>query len=271
MGNDPLVMGILNVTPDSFSDGGRCFDTGTAIRRGLAMVEEGADIVDVGGESTRPGAPAVDNDEELRRVVSVVKGLSSRTDVLLSVDTMKACVARAALEAGAHIVNDVSAMTHDPGMAPVVAQSGAGVVLMHMRGTPRTMQRDPRYGDVVEEVAGYLARRVEAAVEAGIDRDAVVVDPGIGFGKSLAHNVALLTNLGCTGGCGRPVLVGLSRKSFLGELTGRDVDARLAGSLAALTFCVLNGAHIMRVHDVRESRDAIRVALALSAGCHDDV
>lgn len=264
-------MGILNVTPDSFSDGGCYLDTDAAIRRGLAIVAEGADIVDVGGESTRPGASAVDSDEECRRVVSVVEGLSARTDALISVDTTKASVARAALDAGAHIVNDVSAMTQDPSMSSVVAASGAGLVLMHMRGTPRTMQNAPQYGDVVAEVDAYLAERVEAAVAAGIGTASLVVDPGVGFGKSVAHNLALVANLDRLGTSGRPVLVGLSRKSFLGALTDRDVDSRLAGSLAALTFCVLNGAHIMRVHDVRESRDAIRVACALDAEHHDHI
>ncbi len=267
LGDAPLVMGILNVTPDSFSDGGRYLDVEAAVRRGLEMVEEGADIIDVGGESTRPGASAVDRDEETRRVVSVVDALSAQTDALLSADTMKADVARAAVDAGAHIVNDVSAMTGDPAMADVVAESGAGVALMHMRGTPRTMQRDPRYDDVVGEVAAYLAERVGAAERAGIHRDAVVVDPGIGFGKTVEHNVALLAGLDRIGACGRPVLVGLSRKSFLGALTGREVGSRLAGSLAALTFCVLRGAHVMRVHDVRESYDAIRVVRALNAEC----
>ncbi len=257
-------MGILNVTPDSFSDGGRFVNAESAVEQGLALVVEGADIVDVGGESTRPGAGAVSVDEELLRVLPVIEALSSRSSAVLSVDTTKAAVARAALEAGAHIVNDVSACTHDADMLSVVAEYGAGIVLMHMRGTPRTMQDNPRYEDVVREVSNYLAGRCDALAGAGVDRSAIAVDPGIGFGKTVEHNLALLQGLEQIGTCGAPVVVGLSRKSFLGKLTGREVDARLAASVAALAWCVMKGANVMRVHDVSASRDAVTVLRALS-------
>jgi dihydropteroate synthase len=259
----PLVMGILNVTPDSFSDGGRCADPAAAIARGRQLAAEGADIVDVGGESTRPGAAAVDAAEELRRVVPVVERLAGETQALVSVDTTKAAVARAALRAGASIVNDVSALTQDPDMPAAAAEFGAGVVLMHMQGTPRTMQADPRYEDVVAEVKGYLQGRVAALVRDGMPEESLAVDPGIGFGKSLEHNARLLGGLRALAAVGRPVVVGLSRKSFLGRITGREVDDRLAGSLAGLVFCMLNGAHVLRVHDVKESLDAVRVAATL--------
>jgi dihydropteroate synthase len=258
-------MGILNVTPDSFSDGGRYADTADAVRRGLRMVDEGADIVDVGGESTRPGARAVDADEELDRVLPVVKGVRRESDVCLSVDTSKAAVAQAALDAGADVVNDVTALRGDPEMGEVVRRSGAGAVLMHMRGTPRTMQTDPGYGDVVAEIGAFLASRAEELVEAGLERRRLAIDPGIGFGKTLDHNLRLLAHLPEIGACRLPVVVGLSRKSFLGKLTGRQVDDRLAGSLGALAYCVVRGVHVMRVHDVKESVDAIRAVAALMA------
>ena len=265
IGERPLLMGILNVTPDSFADGGRFLDRDAATARAVQMAEEGADIIDVGGESTRPGAAPLSVDEELARVLPVIEAVTGRTDALVSIDTMKAPVARAALDAGAAIVNDVSACTGDPDMAGVAAEFNAGVVLMHMRGTPRTMQDDPHYQDVVAEVAGYLGGRVEAVRSQGVAEENIAVDPGIGFGKTVAHNLALLAHLGALSNTGRPVVVGLSRKSFLGKLSGREVGDRLPGSLSALVYCILNGAHVMRVHDVRESRDAARVALALAA------
>ena len=248
-----VIMGILNVTPDSFSDGGRYTEPGPAIERGLQMAREGALILDVGGESSRPGAEPVSAAEEIRRVVPVLTGLAAATDVLLSVDTTKAEVAEQALAAGAHIINDISALTADPGMTDVARRHGAGVVLMHMQGTPRTMQREPAYRDVVEEVARYLEERVRALAEAGLDPAGLAVDPGLGFGKTVEHNVALLRGLPRLTRLGYPVLVGASRKSFLGRLTGRAVDERLAPSLAALAFAVQQGAHILRVHDVKES------------------
>ena len=264
IGDRPLVMGILNVTPDSFSDGGRHFDHAQAIADGLRMIEQGADILDVGGESTRPGAAEVTADEESRRVVPVIAELCRRSRAAVSVDTTKAVVAGRAIEAGACIVNDVSALTLDAGMPDLVRESQAGAVLMHMRGSPRTMQQNPEYGDVVEEVTRYLEGRVEALRQAGIAREALAVDPGIGFGKTVAHNVQLLASLHTLSRMGLPVVVGLSRKSFLGKLTGREVGDRLAGSLAGLVFCVLHGASIVRVHDVKESCDAVKVASILA-------
>ena len=260
----PLVMGILNVTPDSFSDGGRFCSGNDALEHGLRMQEEGADIIDVGGESTRPNAPAVSAEDEMRRVVPIIERLSSRIDAAISVDTMKASVARAAIDAGAVIVNDVSALTHDPAMTEVALQTGAGVVLMHMQGSPRTMQADPHYDDVVREVCDYLESRVGKLVEAGLNMEALVVDPGVGFGKTLKHNLKLLANLAEIRIIGRPVVVGLSRKSMLGMLTDRPVEERLAGSIAGLVFSVLNGADVVRVHDVKETVDAVRVATALT-------
>jgi dihydropteroate synthase len=259
----PLLMGILNVTPDSFSDGGRYFDAVPAIARGLAMAEEGADIIDVGGESTRPGAPEVDAEDESSRVIPVIEELARRNGLTVSVDTMKAVVAEKALSAGAAIINDVSALTHDPAMTGVAKEWGAGVILMHMRGTPRTMQIDPQYDDVVLEVCSYLKERVDEAVEQGLDRSTLAVDPGIGFGKSVDHNLELLANLARLRSGGVPIVVGLSRKSFLGKLTGRDVDERLAGSLAAMSYCLMNGADVMRVHDVGEAVDALKVVTEL--------
>jgi len=265
IGSAPLVMGILNVTPDSFSDGGRYADKKAAVRRGLQMANEGADIIDIGGESTRPGAQAVEAGEELERVLPVLEAIRRESEVCISVDTSKAAVARAALDAGAEIVNDVTALSGDPEMQEVVRRSGAGAILMHMRGTPRTMQVDPHYGDVVAEVRGFLASRAEALVESGVERRRLAVDPGIGFGKTLDHNLRLLANLPSISTCGLPLVVGLSRKSFLGALTNRDAGDRLAASLAAMVYCVLQGVQVVRVHDVEESVDAIRAVAALKA------
>lgn len=255
----PLLMGVLNVTPDSFSDGGRYRDPERAVERGCAMVAEGAAILDIGGESSRPGAAPVDEAEELRRVLPVIRALAGRVDALLSVDTTKAAVAEAALEAGVHIINDITALTGDARMADVARRSGAGVVLMHMRGTPRTMQADPHYDDVVAEVARYLDERLRQAEAAGLARETLVIDPGICFGKTVAHNVALLNGVGALAALGRPVLVGLSRKSFLGHLTGRGVEDRLLPSLVALAVALREGAHLARVHDVKESCEVARL------------
>jgi dihydropteroate synthase len=246
-----LVMGVLNVTPDSFSDGGRWFDRAAAVERGLAMAEEGADVVDVGGESTRPGAAPVDEAEELRRVVPVVEALAGA--VRVSVDTTKPAVAEAAVAAGATIVNDVSASLHD-----VAATAGAGYVAMHMQGEPRTMQDDPHYDDVVAEVAAFLADRTEAARAAGVEE--VWVDPGIGFGKTVDHNLSLLRHLRLLAPEGAALLVGTSRKSFLGRLTGgADADDRLEGSLATAVWAAVQGAGMVRVHDVAATVQAMRV------------
>lgn len=257
-GRRTLVMGVLNVTPDSFSDGGRFLDPAAAAARGRAMIDEGADLLDVGGESSRPGAVPVDPAEEEARVVPVIRALRAGSGVPISVDTRRASVARAALEAGADIVNDISALG-DRAMAAVVRASGAGLVLMHMRGEPATMQAAPAYEDVVSEVSAFLSRRLEAAGAAGIPPGAVVLDPGIGFGKTLDHNLALLAGLGRIAAAGRPVLVGVSRKSVVGALTGRAVGERLAGSLALAAYLALRGAAVLRVHDVKETLDAVRI------------
>lgn len=268
------IHGILNVTPDSFSDGGEHFDPvrhpQRAIDDALAMVEAGADIIDVGGESTRPGAQAVSDDEELRRVIPVVTALADRS-VVVSIDTTKARVAREAVAAGALIVNDVSAGSLDEGLLPTVASLGCGYVLMHMQGTPRTMQNNPTYDDVVADIHQFLADKLAAVVELGIDRTRVAVDPGIGFGKTVAHNIALLRGLGRFTSLGCPILFGASRKSFLGHLTGAaDVDDRLEASLAAAVIAAVSGAAIVRVHDVSETVRAIAIADAVVHGVADD-
>ena len=262
----PLVMGILNVTPDSFSDGGRFAEPAQAVDAGLRLLEEGADLLDVGGESTRPGAPAVDGNEEARRVVPVIEAICrQRPDALVSVDTMKAAVAERALAAGAAIVNDVSALSADARMAGVAAASKAGVILMHMRGTPRTMQEAPHYDDAAAEIHDYLAARVKDLEAQGLDPRCLAVDPGIGFGKTVDHNLQLLAGLDGLVGLGRPVVVGASRKSFIGRLTGREVGERLAGSLAVAAFSALHGAAVLRVHDVSATVDAVRMLKALRA------
>ncbi len=258
-GDRTLVMGVLNVTPDSFSDGGRYLDPSAALERGLAMVAEGADILDVGGESTRPGAVAVDPADETARVVPVIRALRAATDLPISIDTRHATVAGAALEAGADIVNDVSALA-DPRMPGVVREAGAGLVLMHMRGEPATMQEAPAYADVVAEVDAFLRARLATAVGQGIAAESVVLDPGIGFGKTLEHNLRLLAALPRLAAAERPLLVGVSRKAVVGRITGCEVGDRRAGSLALAVYAALRGAAVVRVHDVKETCDAMRVA-----------
>jgi dihydropteroate synthase len=255
----PLIMGILNVTPDSFSDGGRYHDKNSAVEHGLQMVRDGADIIDVGGESTRPGAAPVSLDTELERVVPVVAALGRREDIVLSVDTMKSEVAERALAAGAHIVNDVSALSADPRMADVAKAYGAGVILMHKRGDPRSMQAQALYADVVREVRDYLIARVDYAERLGLARNTLAIDPGIGFAKTAGQNVSLLAHLSALQTCGRPIVVGLSRKAFIGQMTGRGVEERDAGTLGALAFCLGEGAQILRVHDVSAVCDVVRV------------
>ncbi|MHB8093775.1 MAG: dihydropteroate synthase [Candidatus Aminicenantales bacterium] len=260
-------MGILNVTPDSFSDGGRYFETGTAVERGLEMIREGADIVDVGGESTRPGSRPVPADEESRRVIPVIRGLRDRTEALISVDTAKASVARQALDAGADIVNDTTALRGDPEMAAVTAGSGAALVLMHMKGVPETMQVQPSYGDLFGEVGSFLEDRIEASLRAGISPECLIIDPGIGFGKRLEDNLALINGLGFLEPLDRPILAGISRKAFIGKvLGGLPSEDRLEGTLAAAVLSVARGAHIVRVHDVRAVRRAVDTADAILAG-----
>ena len=252
----PRVVGIVNVTTDSFYDGGRT-GTNAAIAQGMRMLDEGAAIVDVGGESTRPGATPVDERDEIARVIPVVEALA-RAGACISVDTMKPVVMRAALAAGASMINDVRAL-QAPGAIDVLTSSSAAVCLMHMQGEPRTMQQAPAYADVVAEVRAFLQRRAQACVDAGIARERIVVDPGFGFGKTLAHNLDLLGNLGEIAALGFPVLAGLSRKSMIGAITGRDVDARLAGSIAATLAAAVRGARLLRVHDVRDTVDALAV------------
>jgi dihydropteroate synthase len=261
------IMGILNVTPDSFSDGGRYLDATAAVQRGLAMEREGASIIDVGGESTRPGSSPVRADEELRRVVPVIEGLVGAGLVAaISIDTSKAEVARVALDAGASFVNDVTAFRGDPAMAALVAQRGADCCLTHMQGEPATMQRSPSYADVVEEVAVFLRERVAVAVDAGVARERILVDPGIGFGKTVSHNLELLNRLAELRAVGQPILIGTSRKSFLGALTGRTDRDRLAATIATNVIALLHGASVFRVHDVAAVHDALEVAAATVSG-----
>jgi dihydropteroate synthase len=258
----PRVMGVVNVTPDSFSDGCLFLDPERAIEHGRELADAGAAILDIGGESTRPGADAVAAEEELARTEPVVRALcdADAPGVEVSIDTSKALVAAAALDAGAAIVNDVTALRGDPDLAGLCAERGCEVVLMHMLGHPRTMQDNPTYGDVVEDVRAFLAERIEAAVATGIAEERVWIDPGIGFGKTVEHNLELLRGLGRIAELGRPVVVGTSRKRFLGSLTGRDVGQRLGGTIASNVLALAAGADVFRVHDVREARDALAVA-----------
>jgi dihydropteroate synthase len=255
-------MGVVNVTPDSFSDGGLYLDPERAIAHGRELAGAGAEILDVGGESTRPGAEPVPAEEELRRVVPVIRGLSG-VGPRISVDTSKAAVAAAALDAGAEIVNDVTALRGDREMAPLCAERGATVVLMHMLGEPRTMQEDPRYDDVVAAVKAFLAERLKAAVAAGIDEERVWLDPGIGFGKTGAQNMELLRRLGELSELGRPLVIGTSRKSFIGKVDGSAADQRLGGTIASSVLAAAEGAAVLRVHDVAEVRQALAVAAAI--------
>jgi dihydropteroate synthase len=263
-------MGVVNVTPDSFSDGGLYLDPAAAVAHGLELAREGAAILDVGGESTRPGAEPVGAEEELRRVVPVIEGLrAAAVPAQISIDTSKAVVAAAALEAGATLINDVTALRADPAMAALVADTGADCCLMHMLGEPRTMQRDPRYEDVVSEVKAFLEERMAYAIGAGVGEERILLDPGIGFGKTAEHNLELLARLGEIVALGRPVVVGTSRKSFLGRLTrGRGTGERLAGTIATNVLAYERGASVFRVHDVAAVHDALAVAAAtVRAGC----
>jgi len=255
-------MGVLNVTPDSFSDGGRFFSPSAAVEQGVRMVAEGAALIDVGGESTRPGADAVSETEELRRVVPVIERLRAATDAVISIDTSKPAVIRAAAEVGAGLVNDVRAL-REPGAVQAAATSGCAVCLMHMQGEPRTMQLAPHYDDVVGEVRSFLADRAAACREAGIGAGRLVVDPGFGFGKNIGHNLTLLSHLAALVADGLPVLVGLSRKSMLGTLTGRAAGERVPGSVALAVIAALKGARIVRAHDVAPTVDALKLVGAV--------
>ena len=264
LGGRTLVMGVLNITPDSFSDGGR-FDTFEKAReRALAMAGEGVDIVDIGGESTRPGTDAVSLDEELGRTVPVIESVAGEIGVPISIDTCKAEVARRALDAGASIVNDVSGLRFDPGMIPLVAERGVPVVIMHMQGTPRDMQDNPTYEDVVGDITRFLRERAELAIQAGVEREKVIVDPGIGFGKTLEHNLEIMRRLAEFRSLGYPLLLGTSRKSFIGAVLDRPAGERLMGSVSTVAFAIARGVDIVRVHDVTEMLDAVRMADAMA-------
>jgi dihydropteroate synthase len=261
------IMGILNVTPDSFSDGGTYEDTGAAVAQAARLAAEGASIVDVGGESTRPGAGPVPAEAELRRVLPVIEGIDALgLDVRISVDTMKLEVAEAAVAAGATYVNDVTAFRHDPDMAALVADRGLDCCLMHMLGEPRTMQQEPRYEDVVDDVRAFLEERLAAAVAAGVPEERVQLDPGIGFGKTVEHNLELLRRLGELQAIGRPLVIGTSRKTFLGRITGREVAERVHATVATTVLAYERGARVFRVHDVAPTADALAVTAATLAG-----
>ena len=263
----PLLMGVLNVTPDSFSDGGEYLESSAAVDRGLEMVAEGADIIDVGGESTRPGSEGVWADEQVSRVVPVIQELASQTDKPISIDTSSSAVARQALAAGAKIVNDISAGRADEQMFELLAEVGSPVVLMHMLGSPVDMQIEPHYEDVVGEITAFLARVIEKAIAAGVHRDRIIIDPGIGFGKTVEHNLEILRRLAEFHPLGRPILLGTSRKRFIGRILDQDIPKdRVWGTAATVALAVAGGAHILRVHDVAQMRQAVDMAYAIVSG-----
>ncbi len=266
LGGSPAIMGILNVTPDSFSDGGMYHSAEAAVRRGLEMAEEGAGIIDVGGESTRPGSLPVPAGEEIARVAPVIRELARKTEALLSVDTTKAAVARAAISAGARMVNDTSALADDPEMAGVVGESGCAVILMHRRGTPATMQQSPHYDSLFDEMLDELRERIAAAEGAGIPGERILVDPGVGFGKRFEDNLALHRHLPDLRNLGRPVVFGSSRKAFIGRITGKEAPGRIFGTAASVSFAASLGAHILRVHDVKEMKEVVQVVSAIREG-----
>lgn len=263
MGRRTWLVGVVNVTPDSFFNGGLYFEPARAIEHALALAADGADIIDVGGESSRPGSSPIPAKEEKKRILPVVEVLKQKGNVLISVDTTKAEVAEAALAAGADIINDISAGRFDPRMLPVAARSGAGLILMHMKGTPRTMQIAPHYDDVLGEVKAFLKERQEAAEACGVRRESILLDPGIGFGKKLEHNLALLNNLEALAGLERPLLVGISRKSFIGKILKLEAPDRLEGTIAAAVVSILHGASLLRVHDLQAIKRAVAVVEAI--------
>jgi dihydropteroate synthase len=260
LGQRTWLMGVLNVTPDSFSDGGLYFDKDKALERGLELAAEGADIIDVGGESTRPDSNPIPVQEELRRVIPVISALREKTDVLISVDTTKSEVAEAAIEAGADIINDISAFRFDSRMPLLAGQKGISVILMHMKGTPKTMQINPSYEDLLSEIRSFLQDKIEAAQDAGINKEKIIIDPGIGFGKSAADNLILINHLDFLEEFKRPILIGTSRKSFLGSILNLPSQERNEGSIASAVISIIRGAHILRVHDVRSIKRAVLVA-----------
>ena len=258
-----LLMGVLNVTPDSFSDGGRYDEPEAAVEHALAMIEQGADLIDIGAESSRPGSDPVEEEEEIRRLLPVITAVCRQVSIPVSVDTTKAGVAQRALDAGAAIVNDISALRFDPLMGQVVAKAGAGLVLMHMQGTPKSMQCDPQYRDVVAEVRQFFIERMKTAEDVGIDPEQILLDPGFGFGKNVTHNLTLLMQLDQLSALGRPMVVGVSRKAFIGQVLDRQVGDRLMGTAVAVAVAVLRGARIVRVHDVGPMRDVVRMVEAI--------
>ncbi|TLY18306.1 MAG: dihydropteroate synthase [Nitrospirae bacterium] len=258
-----LLMGVLNVTPDSFSDGGRYDDPEAAVEHALAMIEQGADLIDIGAESSRPGSDPVEEEEEIRRLLPVITAVCRQVSIPVSVDTTKAGVAQRALDAGAAIVNDISALRFDPLMGHVVAKAGGGLILMHMQGTPKSMQRDPQYRDVVAEVRQFFIERMKTAEDVGILPEQILLDPGFGFGKNVTHNLTLLMQLDQLAALGRPMVVGVSRKAFIGQVLDRQVGERLMGTAVAVVVAVLRGARIVRVHDVRPMRDVVRMVEAI--------
>ena len=262
--NKTVVMGILNITPDSFSDGGKHYTFEDAVSSAFQMEQDGADIIDIGGESTRPGAKPLDLETELSRVIPVIKALRKNTDIPISIDTYKSVVARKALEAGANLVNDISGMTFDPKMAETIAEFNAAVCLMHIKGAPRNMQIDPHYDNLIDEILHFLDNSVKKAIDAKIPRNKICIDPGIGFGKTVADNYTILRYLKEFESLGQPILIGLSRKSLIGNMLDLPVDQRLEGSLAGLAAAIINGASIVRVHDVKESVRAVKIADAIA-------
>ncbi len=264
LGKKPLIMGIINATPDSFYDGGRFFDQAAAVEHGKKLMREGADIIDVGGESTRPSSEPVSAEEELERVMPVIEALFDQ-GAFISIDTGKAVVAGKAVEAGAAVINDVTALA-DPDMAGLAADTGTGLILMHMKGTPRTMQKDPRYHDLFGEIISYLREGIDRAVSAGVSEESIIVDPGIGFGKTVAHNLEIIRDLWRLRSLGRPILLGPSNKSFIGAVLGAQIDERLEGTAAALVAGVLSGAHILRVHDPAGVKQYVDMAWAIAEG-----
>ena len=260
------VMGTLNVTPDSFSDGGQYLESNTAIERGITMAREGADIIDVGGESTRPYSRKITVSEELDRVVPVIEGLKKELAIPISIDTCKGEVAQGALKAGASMINDISALRFDPDMASIAAEAEVPVILMHMKGMPENMQKNPTYGDLIPEIFGFLEDAIERSVSAGIKRDLIIVDPGIGFGKTFDHNLKIIKELSRFEALERPVLLGTSNKAFIGHILGKEVYERDTGTMATIAYGVINGAHIVRVHNVRKAVETVRMIEAIRRG-----
>ena len=260
------VMGVLNVTPDSFSDGGLFLEREKAVEHGIAMAEEGADFIDIGGESTRPFSRSISSDEEIERVVPVIETLAREITVPVSIDTWKGNVAREALQAGASMINDISGLRLDPALSSVAAESGVPVTLMHMKGTPANMQKNPVYEDLVGEIKEFLEDAVRKAVEAGIREDLILVDPGIGFGKTFDHNLQIIKKLSSFLSLGKPLLIGTSNKSFIGEVLGKKVDERVTGTMATVAVAAMNGAHVVRVHNVKEAVETVRMVDAIKRG-----